>query len=64
MSVIKKDKQATPDNSVFDIFMECSDRIAGSKLFDDFEVYASAESTFYDRAVEEFWRDPIGLFGS
>ena len=49
-------------NSVFDIFKEYSTRSAGRRLFDDVDIYASAESTFYERAVEEFWRDPIGGF--
>lgn len=57
------DKQVTHESSVFDIFVEYSTRSDESKLFDEFEIYASAESTFYERAVEEFWRDPIGLFG-
>ena len=51
--------------SVFDIFMNANPATVRS-MFEDKEVYASTPdpaANFYDRAVEEFWRDPIGLFG-
>lgn len=62
MSEFKSYNNTMLDKSVFDMFIECSDRIAGSKLYEEIDIYATAESTFYERAVEEFWQDPIGGF--
>lgn len=62
MSKSNYNNAITSENNVFDILKKYTDRIEGSKLFDDVDIYASAESTFYERAVEEFWRDPIGGF--